>query len=105
MKDRELYDFRFERQITIRSNQRLIHGQIVIGGVQWIPRHGCWGCKWSVSVIHPEETMTYGEDALHALTLAIRSVQKLILGAEEDGLEIWWLDPGDHCALSELGDH
>jgi hypothetical protein len=98
------FDFKLEREIHIGSGDRIEVGVITIGGIERVERLNCWGCKWSISEIHPHETFSYGEDALQALNRCLLALIALIRSAEENGLEIWWLEPGDHCGLiSELG--
>lgn len=96
-------DFRIERNIVFRRNGEIHDGLITVGGIEKVERLNCWACKWSVSEIHPKEIASYGEDPLQALNLCILALDKLVRSAEENGCEIWWLEPGDHCGLlSEL---
>jgi hypothetical protein len=97
------FDFCLKRQINIRSGDDVIQGCISVGGIYKIPSHDHWGCNWTLSGARitrdPDQGVIYGEDALQALALCIQFLNKLIRDAAADGLQIWWLEEGDHCAL------
>lgn len=94
------YDFQLEREISWQRGSKRGKGRISIGGIRRVDPHGMWSCEWLLDPIAgPEPAISHGEDALHALTLAIQSIDKMIRDALKDGLEVWWLEKGDGCAL------
>ncbi len=95
----EIHDFQLVREIKTRQGGREVSGLIRIGEIQWSADKEAWACRCAISFLHDDSYITYGVDAIHALKLCMRSLAGLIAGAEEDGLEIWWLEPGDHCGF------
>ena len=95
----EIHSFQLVRNINFQKGDKLSKGELVIGGITWDEKDDVWGCKARISFLHEEFVTTYGVDAIHALMLSFRFISGLIAGAEDDGIEIWWLEPGDHCGL------
>jgi hypothetical protein len=71
-----------------------------LGDLKWIPEKKKWACRWSVSIIHPEVGLIYGDDPLDALTKTVDFLSSLIRGSELDGLRVWWRKDGDHAGIT-----
>ena len=96
---KDVHDFQLVREIRFRKGDKESPGTIRIGGIEWDEEDDVWGCKCSISYLHDETISLHGVDALQALQSCFRLIAGLIAGAEEDGVEIWWLEPGDHCGI------
>ena len=89
----------FRRKIKFKFGGVEKDGELFAGNVKWSEEKEKWACSWSVSEIHPEIGVLYGSDPLDALIRTLDFLSILIRGSEEDGLAVWWSQPGDHCGL------
>jgi hypothetical protein len=91
--------FWMERKLRFRMAGELVEGTMSIGDLQWKADKQKWACHWSVPFVHPETGMTYGADPLDALLRAMDFLSVLLRGSEEDGLDVFWREEGDHAGL------
>jgi Domain of unknown function (DUF6968) len=96
---KDMHDFQLIREITFQRGDKSSPGNIQIGGLEWDEENDVWGCKCSITFLHDEIISLHGVDAMHALQECFQFIAGLIAGAEKDGVDIWWLEPGDHCDI------
>lgn len=84
-----------ERELNFIIKGQTVQGKVSIGDI-FQDREGRWRCAWSISYISPETNSIIGDDALSAFVRTLDFVRQLIRGSEEDGLQVWWKQPGDH---------
>ena len=93
-------DLAFERELTFVIRNERQKGRIFDGNPEWLEQKNKWACHWSISHIHPELGRMYGLDPLDAFTKTLDFLSSLIRGSEQDGLQIWWREPGDHAGIT-----
>ena len=91
--------FRLERELRFKITGELVKGTLSIGDLQWNDDKQKWACHWSVTFVHPETGVTYGADPLDAFLRAMDFLSILMRGSEEDGLDVYWKEEGDHSGL------
>ncbi len=95
----ELTNFRLNRRLFFEVHNRAEEGNVFVGDLEWNSDKRKWVCHWSISHIHPEVGVIYGNDAMEAVTKTFDFLSSLIRGSESDGLRIWWQQHGDHGGL------
>jgi hypothetical protein len=90
---------KFERTLKFKFGGTESSGTLCVGPIEWSAEKQKWGCQWSISEVHPELGVTYGSDPLDSLIKSLDFLSTLIRGSEDDGLVVYWLEPGDHCGL------
>lgn len=97
---KEIYSFELIREITFRKDDKQSPGEIMIGGIEWDEEKDVWGCKCRITFLHDDVIRLHQVDAMGALRACFKFISGLIASAEKDGVEIWWLEPGDHGGLA-----
>lgn len=90
---------KFERTLKFKSGAAESLGTLCVGPIEWSAEKQKWGCQWSISEVHPEPGVTYGSDPLDSVIRSLDFLSTLIRGSEDDGLVVYWQEPGDHCGL------
>ena len=89
------------RELTFRTGDDTQKGELYIERISYFPERQCWGCFWSISFIRPSlRQPIYGEDALQALTLSLKTISELLRDSGLRGTQIWWTAEGDNCGFS-----
>ncbi len=88
----------FERSLTFERSGVQSLGVIQIHRLEQLSAVK-WACHWSLSYVHPEESVIYGEDALDAVVKTLNFLAELIRDTAEDGLKIWWHYDGDNGGM------
>ena len=96
----DLNKLEFRRELRYRIHGEYVTGELFVGDI--VPRSdGKWLCHWSLSFVHPEIGVQFGDDPLDALYECLFFVGRLIHGSELDGLQIWWRIEGDHAGFDQ----
>jgi hypothetical protein len=91
------------RELAFRSRDGVQRGELHIERISYFPERRCWGCFWSISFIRPSlRQPIYGEDALQALTLSLRTIAELVRDSGLPDVQIWWTSEGDNGGFSAL---
>jgi hypothetical protein len=55
-----------------------------------------WRCHWAIDHVCLKGGKFRGRDELDAFSRCYKFVNQLLRGSEDDGLVVWWQEPGDH---------
>lgn len=99
MEDEPVAIVQLVRTLHFQIGGRLQEGTLTVGNPLWDAGKQKWACSWSISFVHPDKGITYGADPLDAFIRTLDFLSVLLRGSEEDGLEVYWKEQGDHAGI------
>jgi len=72
--------------------------QLRIESIEKHPEQTKYLCVWSLDYLAPR-AIGFGEDELAALQNALEVIRTFLIKTEEDGISVWWHQPGDYGGI------
>src|SRR5690348_2341695 len=92
-----------ERKLRLRRESPCLETEVTlrIVSVEKHPEKEKFVCVWSLDYLAPR-AVGYGEDELSALTNALELIRVFIRDSLQDGVSVWWKEPGDCGGIPEI---